>query len=304
MPRLPALPALLAAALALAAPARAAPQTPEAPPEGAPARVCDWMMRPWAAVPIADPAERARVYAALGSPDERVWSCAVTVIATRAEFREDLPTMLGPPDPATGLRPPLPGVDPEQARVLEVLQALPRDQAGRRWEGAGPAGRYTVLSTLQTSDPAHCAILHAALFDPSREIERAGDRHRGADCPITLADVTALRASPSAHTRGHALDALGEVLPWARERELPRSRCEGEHIDLCQEISAKPGWRWTREERQAAAILRDMAQHDPDEQLRENALGLLGRAHLGLSGPLPPSLRAQQRPDDNGCGGA
>lgn len=301
MPRLPALPALLAA-LALAATARSEAQA-LAPPVGAPARVCDWMMRPWAAVPIADPAERARVYAALGSSDGRARSCAVAIISARTEFREDVSVMLGPPDPATGLRPPLPGVDPEQARVLEVVKALPMDQAGHRWEGAGPAGRFAVLTALQPTDPAYCAILHAALFDPACEVERMGDTRRSADCPIRLADVPALRASPSAHTRGHALEALSDALPRANERELPRSRCQGEHIGLCQEITAKPAWRWSRDERQAAAILRDMALHDPDEQLREDALDLLDRAHLDVSGPQPPSLYAERIPDDAGCGG-
>jgi len=47
-----------------------------------------------------------------------------------------------------------------------------------------------------------------------------------------------------------------------------------------------------------------MAMHDPDEQLRENALDLLGRAHLDLSGPQPPSLYAERIQDDAGCGGS
>lgn len=282
-------------ALILALAARADP--------GAAGGPCRWLTPDLQTTPL-EANDRADVYDALKAAEPETWRCALIVISVRPEFGADVATLLGPAD-GVGLRAPAPGADPEAARVLEILRAMPRDQASARWEGAAPAGRLAVLMTLQKRDPGYCRVLTDAYFDPVARIEQEADRRRGHDCPIDAAGLAALRASPRPHTRADAVELMSRVLPRSTEHRVALDACEdARRGDACMRYDATPRWRWRVEARRARAALMAIAAQDPDEDVRRRAVAALAGAHLSAAGrPLPPEFVLERRPtDDYGCG--
>ncbi len=261
-------------------------------------------MSPWNRAPLADPSARARVLADLNSPDFSAWTCAVTLISSRSDFDVDLPQFLGPPDPATGLPTVLPGVDPEQARVLMILKVVPREEVSRLWEGAGPAAREAVLLRMGENDPGRCTVFRAAAFDSNPKVERVADQLRPDTCPLLSEDIPHFLASEHAHSRQHGVILLRDALPARVELRRPNRDCTGRiWSGSCREYRAKAQGRWTRTERDAVAQLRLLAVQDPDPEIRKVALASLAGARLGLEEPLPPVFDGAETPEDGGCGG-
>ena len=215
------------------------------------------------------------------------------------EFRTELPRFLGDADPA------LPGVDPEAALVLQVMTHGPLWNTSPLWAGAGPAGRFAVISQLSDRDPGRCAVLDEAVFDSVHAVEHLADQRREhQNCPLEMDLVPRLLQSPAPHLHYHAALELRRGLPKATDREVLRSRCPADHSILsCWESRTKPRLFWSADERSAYKQLVAIATDDPDNQVREFATSALGGAHLGLNGPLPPSWRSTDHPEDGGCGG-